>query len=98
MINDPQGRYANAEQRLLTGADGREHAWLLPRLLPAPEAMTIIADLPLSPGERLNLFSARTLGDPRAWWRIADANRAMHPAELDTTGTRLKVPLPEAGQ
>lgn len=98
MINDPQGRYARAEQRLLSGADGRQHAWLLPRLLPQPETMTIIAELPLQPGERLDLFTARTLGDPRAWWRIADANRAVHPADLDAPGVRLKVPLPEAGQ
>ena len=98
MINDPQGRYATSEQRLLTGADGRQHAWLLPRLLPDPAAMTIIADLPLNPAERLDQFTARTMGDPRAWWRIADANRAMHPDALDAPGNRLKVPLPEAGQ
>jgi hypothetical protein len=98
MINDPQGRYARAEQRLLVGADGREHAWLLPRLLPAPEAMKIIAVLALNPAERLDGFTARTLGDPRAWWRIADANRAMNPDDLAAPGTRLKMPLPEAGQ
>lgn len=98
MINDPQGRYATSEQRLLTGPDGRQHAWLLPRLLPDPAAMTIIADVPVNPLERLDQFTARTMGDPRAWWRIADANRAMHPDDLDTPGNRLKVPLPEAGQ
>ena len=94
MINDPEGRYARAEQRLLTGADGVTHAWLLPRLLPAPETLTIIADVPLNPVERLDTFTARTMGEPRAWWRIADANRAVHPRDL---GQRLKVPLPEAG-
>jgi hypothetical protein len=96
-MNDSQGRYATSEVKYLTSADGRVTAYLARRLLPDPAAMTLLAEVAFQSADRLDVFAARMLGEPRAWWRIADANRAMDPAELEVPGRRLAVPLPEAG-
>ena len=42
------------------------------------------------------MFTARTLGDPQAFWRICDANDALEPAELEHPGRTLTVPVPTA--
>lgn len=97
-INDPQGRYANAELRAMTLPDGTPVTYLSRRFLPEPEVMTILASVAIEPADRLDLFAARTMGVPTQWWRIADANRVIHPDALDgPAGRRLDVPLPEAG-
>jgi hypothetical protein len=97
-MNDPQGRYATTESRWMTLPDGIQVAYLARRFLPEPEGMRIIASAALEPADRIDLFAARTLGVATAWWRIADANRAVQPETLDgPAGRRLDVPLPEAG-
>jgi len=97
-MNDPQGRYAATEIKVTTLPDGTIVSYLARRFLPEPETMTMIASVAIEPADRLDLFSARTLGVSTAWWRIADANRAVHPETLDgPAGRRLDVPLPEAG-
>lgn len=97
-MNDPQGRYAASEVKVMTLPDGTPVSFLGRRFLPEPEAMTMIASVAVEPAERLDLFAARTLGLATAWWRIADANRVIHPEDLDgTAGRRLDIPLPEAG-
>ena len=97
-MNDPQGRYAATEIKVMTLPDGTIVSYLARRFLPEPETMTMIASVAIEPADRLDLFSARTLGVSTAWWRIADANRAVHPETLDgPAGRRLDVPLPEAG-
>jgi len=97
-MNDPQGRYATTEVKVMTLPDGTTVAYLARRFLPEPERMSMIASVAIEPADRLDLFAARTLGVATAWWRIADANRAVHPETLDgPPGRRLDVPLPEAG-
>jgi hypothetical protein len=98
-INDPEGRYATTEQRLHALPDGRIVVHLARRFVPEPERLTVAAILPTQPGDRIDLFSARTIGVPTAWWRIADANRVIHPETLEhPVGQRLTIALPEAGQ
>ena len=47
-------------------------------------------------GERLDLVAYRTLGDPLQFWRIADANDAVNPFDLDEpSGQILRVPVPQ---
>ena len=36
-------------------------------------------------------------GDSQSFWRIADANRAMDPLELETPGRTLRIPMPQPG-
>ena len=46
-------------------------------------------------GERLDNITARMLGDPLQFWRIADANNAMRPNELtEAIGRQLRITLP----
>lgn len=97
-INDPQGRYATSELRTMTLPDGTPVTYLARRFVPEPEGMTILASVAIEPADRLDLFTARTMGVATQWWRIADANRVIHPEVLDgPAGRRLDVPLPEAG-
>jgi hypothetical protein len=97
-MNDPQGRSATTEIKVMTLPDGTTVSYIARRFLPEPEAMTMVASVAIEPADRLDLFSARTLGVSTAWWRIADANRAVHPEDLDgPAGRRLDIPLPEAG-
>lgn len=50
----------------------------------------------MNEGERLDQVAAKYLGDPEAFWRIADANGAMRPQALtETAGRRLRITLPE---
>jgi nucleoid-associated protein YgaU len=68
-------------------------------LLPAGESLPLLVEVTVQPGERLDLITARTLGDPLQFWRIADANNAMDPQELAAEpGTVLRVPVPQPGQ
>lgn len=91
---DQTSRYASIGTSQFTLADGRTVTYVQRRLLPQSAALTILATTPLNEGERLDLFSARVLGDPLLFWRICDANDAMDPQDLVTVGAFLAVPLP----
>jgi hypothetical protein len=94
---DPTSRYANLETAELTDRDGRRIAYLRRRFLPQGRLMPLLAEVTVEPGDRLDLITARTLGDPEHFWRVCDANDAMDPFELtDETGRSLRVPVPES--
>ncbi len=45
--------------------------------------------------DRPDLIAHKAFGDPEQYWRICDANAAMHPSELvETIGRRLMIPGP----
>jgi hypothetical protein len=46
-------------------------------------------------GERPDTIAHAELGDPQAWWRIADANGVMRVEDLVELGLRLRITLPE---
>ena len=77
-MNDPDGRYANSARLQITGADGRVATYLARRFLPDPESLPVAARARIEPGDRLDLFAARTMGAAPHWWRIADAHRVVH--------------------
>ena len=64
-----------------------------------PEKVSAQLDLVRSMrAAKVKSYAARTLGDPRQFWRIADANDALQPADLLKTHKRLRIPavrLPE---
>ena len=98
-MNDPDGRYANSARLQITGADGRVVTYLARRFLPDPESLPVAGRARIEPGDRLDLFAARTMGSAPHWWRIADAHRVIHAEVLEEpVGRLLTVPLPEAGQ
>jgi hypothetical protein len=90
----PTSRYATVPVATLVEG-GRTIAYLTRRFLPQGEDMPLLAETSLGPGERLDLLTTRTLGDPEHFWRICDANDAMNPADLEQEGRTLRVPLPQ---
>jgi hypothetical protein len=71
--------------------------YLRRRFLPRGDEMPLLAEVTVVEGDRLDVITARTLGDPEQFWRICDANNAMSPFELTTqAGRMLRVPIPQA--
>jgi len=92
----PGSRYNGIATKTYVTADGRTVAYLARRFVPPPERFTLLREHVVTEGDRLDLVAARYLGDPEAFWRVADANGAMRPAELtEEIGRRLRITLPE---
>lgn len=92
----PTSRYYAIETATLTAPDGRVIAYKRRRFLPRGGAMPLLVEVTVSDGERLDLVTFRTLGDPEQFWRICDANNAMNPFDLITEpGRTLRVPVPQ---
>lgn len=101
---DFTSRYASLETATFTTPEEETVAYVRRRFLPAGESLPLLAEIPMQPGERLDLFAFRTLGDPLAFWRIADANNAINPFDLEPDGIGnssagtfrfLRVPVPQ---
>ena len=87
-------RYATAAQLAYTSADGQPLVYLEPRLLPAPEGFSPVLTHRVTDSDRLDLLAWKNLGNPLLSWRLADANRAMHPGALPgAPGDTLAVPV-----
>jgi hypothetical protein len=98
---DHTSRYYNLEIATLELPDGRTLSYVRRRFLPQGDAMPLLAEVSVAQGERIDLLSYRTLGDPLAYWRICDANNAMNPQDLieeatGDPGRLLRVPMPQA--
>ena len=92
----PTSRYHGIETVTLKSEDGRTIVYLRRRFVPSPERFAPWQEHVVSEGERLDNVTAKYLGDPEAFWRIADANAAMRPEELtETIGRRLRITMPE---
>ena len=92
-------RYASAAQLSHTSPDGEQLVYLTPRLLPSPESFSPVLTHRVSDSDRLDLLAWKNLGVPTAWWMIADANLASHPAQLPgDPGSGVDIPLPGTGK
>ena len=91
---DPDSRYADIEDAVLETAGGGQVSYKRRRFLPRAETMPLLVEVTARPGERLDLLTARILGDATHWWRVADANDAMNPVALTVPGRPLRVPVP----
>ena len=93
---EPESRYYNIETTTHTLTDGREVVYKRRRFLPDGSAMMLLVEVKVNQDDRLDLISARTLGDSEQFWRICDANNAVDPFELtDEIGRTLRVPVPQ---
>jgi hypothetical protein len=92
---DQKSRYKDLPIKSHLEPGGRERRYVARRFLPDPAALRTLTTVKVTDTERLDLIAHRTLGEPTAFWRVADANGAMDPDELLTpAGRRLRVPTP----
>lgn len=92
----PTSRYYGTEIVKLERADGKTVVYLRRRFVPSPDRFTLLQEHVVRDGDRLDNVTAKYLTDPEQFWRVADANRALHPDELTVTvGRRLRITLPE---
>ena len=95
-MTEPGSRYAGLPIISASDPAGGRIPCLARRFLPQPERLAVIGEHPVALGDRLDNVAAAELDDPELFWRLADGNRAMRPAELCTgIGRLLRVTLPE---
>lgn len=91
-------RYVHLETVWHELPDGRRVAYKRRRLLPDVAAIPSLGRTPLIRGERVDLLSARVLGDPTQYWRLLDANGLMRSEDLGVAGDEpapaIVVPMP----
>ena len=92
----PEGsRYRGLPLLIHRDAQGREIVYVARRWVPQPELFAEVGRYQVEAGDRIDNVSAAQLGDPQLHWRLADANRALSPAELTArVGRWLRLTLP----
>ena len=94
---EQNSRYYKIETTSLTDPGGRQVAYKRRRFVPRAEDLQTLANVTVVQADRLDLISARTLGDPEQFWRICDASDAMNPPDLmSEPGKSVRVPLPQS--
>ena len=90
-------RYYNLEQKKIESAGGRTITYVKRRFLPQGKEIPVLGEVIINEGDRLDLITYQTLGEPEQFWQICDANNAMNPVELtEELGSSLVIPLPQA--
>jgi hypothetical protein len=89
---DPSSRYRNIPTFTLRSGDGQTTSYL-GRRFPADVPPQGMATYRVIAGDRPDLLAARTLNDPLAFWRLAEANLMVDPWSLTTTpGQVIRLP------
>lgn len=89
-------RYYEWPIKRFTTPDGRKIAYVSRRFLPNGRDLPLLGEVTITEGDRLDLITANTLGDPEQFWQICDANNAMNPIMLtEELGRRLRIPQPQ---
>ena len=97
---ESNSRYYTIETATYVPPDGQDRSeapvitYKRRRFLPRGENLPLLVEVTVVEGDRLDLITYRALGDPEAFWRVADANNAMNPTELEQPGRTLRVPIP----
>jgi hypothetical protein len=93
---DASSRYAAVETATLRDAEGRVIAYKRRRFVPRGASLPLLVEVEVTQGDRLDLITARTLGDPEHFWRVCDANDVLRPGELTSrVGQLIRVPFPQ---
>jgi hypothetical protein len=92
----PNSRYFKLPVLVHVLPDGQPVPYVSRRFLPRGEDLPLLAEVEAQSGDRPDLIAHRTLGDPTAFWCVADANDVMDPGELtDEAGEVLRIPVPQ---
>ena len=91
----PTSRYYGIATATLAGPGCEQISYLLRRFVPSPDQFSLLQLYAVKQGDRLDNVTAAMMGDPPAFWRLADANRADNPNLLTATpGRTLRITLP----
>ena len=94
---NPKSRYYGIETAQHVDADGQVHVYVKRRFVPNTSSQPLLALHSVAGGDRLDNPTARYLGDPQAFWRVADSNDAMRPWDLtEEIGRVLRIVMPGA--
>jgi hypothetical protein len=89
-------RYYGIDTTTMEAVEGKTVVYLRRRFVPPPERFALLQEHTVADGDRPDNLAAHYLGDPELWWRLCDANAAMHPEELvEAVGRKLRITLPE---
>ena len=91
-------RYRGLPTSTWTAPDGTQIVYLSRRFVPQPSSFSSMGRHVMGYGERLDQVAANLMGDPLLFWRIADANGALNPDELEQSGKTITIPLPAGVQ
>jgi hypothetical protein len=92
---EPASRYYEIEEAMVRLPDGRVATYKRRRRIPPPASFQTLAVVKVSQGDRLDVITARLLGDPEQFWRVCDANADLDPFQLTAEiGRALRVPVP----
>jgi hypothetical protein len=96
---DSTSRYTNIATTTISVPDPddgtREIRYVKRRIIPQSESMTTLVEHTVAQGERLDVVTARYLGDPTQFWRVCDANNILQPEDLEETGRVIKIAVPD---
>lgn len=95
---NPESRYHHLPEAIYEAPDGRQTIYKRRRFLPQGEQIPELRRVYVQPHDRLDLIAAHTLGDPLAFWQIADANNVLNPFDLTADaeiGRPLRIPIPQ---
>jgi len=91
---EPRSRYFSIEDAHMI-KNGKEIAYKKRRFIPGGEKMTLLQEVSVTEGDRLDRITAGITGDPEQYWYICDANDSMHPLDLtDKVGRQLRITRP----
>jgi nucleoid-associated protein YgaU len=91
-------RYYGSATLTYTPPGGQPITYLARRLVPQPGApnYATVAQYTVKQGDRLDLITAKYLGDPLIYWLLCDANGAIRPDDLlQSPGRVLAITMPQ---
>lgn len=93
---DPHSRYYLLETAEHTTPDGQKVAYKRRRFLPQGYTLPLSSEVTVTRDDRLDLITAKLLGEAEQFWQICDANNAMKPEDLLVESVQvLRVPIPQ---
>lgn len=88
---DYNSRYYNLSNKNFTNSKGDITVYKERRFLPLVDGQTVLAQVTVAAGDRLDSIANRTLNNPLLFWQVADSNNAMNPFDLIQPGKMLQV-------
>lgn len=92
----PGSRYFGVETKSMDLKDFRKVSYVGRRFISQPEAFDLLQEHRIVQNDRMDNIAHQYYGDSEQFWRICDANAAMHPNELtQELGQYIKITMPE---